>query len=123
VGLSGADMGASWLLPRLVGTGRAAELLMTGDFIDASEAHRIGLYNRVVPEGTALEEGRALAEKLARGPSFALEVTKDALNREAVMDLDGALEAEAKVQAVCMQDPNFREAYEAFTEKRPPAFG
>jgi enoyl-CoA hydratase/carnithine racemase len=123
VGLSGADMGASWLLPRLVGTGRAAELLMTGDFIDAAEAHRIGLYNRVVPGGRALEEGRALAEKLARGPSFALEVTKDALNREAVLDLDGALEAEAKVQAVCMQDPNFREAYEAFTEKRTPEFG
>lgn len=122
VGLSGADMGASWLLPRLVGVGRATELLMTGDFIDASEAHRIGLYNRVVPADAVVAEARALAEKLARGPSFALEVTKDALNREAVMDLDSALEAEAKVQAVCMQNPNFRESYEAFVEKREPAF-
>jgi enoyl-CoA hydratase/carnithine racemase len=122
VGLSGADMGASWLLPRLVGTGRAAELLMTGDFIDAAEAHRIGLYNRVVPADAVVPEARALAEKLARGPSFALEVTKDALNREAVLDLDSALEAEAKVQAVCMQNSNFRESYEAFVEKRDPAF-
>ncbi|MDP2480523.1 MAG: enoyl-CoA hydratase family protein [Candidatus Palauibacterales bacterium] len=122
VGLSGADMGASWLLPRIVGMGRATELLMTGDFIDAAEAHRIGLYNRVVPADTVVAEARSLAQKLARGPSFALEVTKDALDREAVMDLDSALEAEAKVQAVCMQNPNFRESYEAFVEKREPAF-
>jgi enoyl-CoA hydratase/carnithine racemase len=122
VGLSGADMGASWLLPRIVGMGRAAELLMTGDFIDAAEAHRIGLYNRVVPAESVVAEARALAEKLARGPSFALEVTKDALNREATLDLDGALEAEAKVQAVCMQNPNFRESYEAFVEKRETKF-
>jgi enoyl-CoA hydratase/carnithine racemase len=122
VGLSGADMGASWLLPRIVGLGRATELLLTGDFIDAKEAHRIGLYNRVVPVERVVEEARELAEKLARGPSFALEITKDALNREATMDLACALEAEAQAQAVCMENPNFREAYEAFVQKRDPAF-
>ena len=123
VGLSGADMGASWLLPRIIGFGRATELLMTGDFIDAREAYRIGLYNRVVPDGEALPEARALAEKLARGPSYALAVTKEALNAEADMDLSTALREEAKAQAICMEDPNFRKAYEAFVAKRKPDFG
>ena len=122
VGLSGADMGASWLLPRLVGLGHATELLMAGDFIDAREAHRIGLYNLVVPDGEALREARTLAEKLARGPSYALAVTKQALSREATLDLAGALRHEAEAQAICMRDPNFREAYEAFKAKREPNF-
>lgn len=122
VGLSGADMGASWLLPRIVGMGRASELLMTGDFISAEEAYRIGLYNRLVPVAEVVAEARSLAEKLARGPSFALEITKDAINREASTDLVSALEAEAQAQAVCMQNPNFREAYEAFVEKRDARF-
>jgi enoyl-CoA hydratase/carnithine racemase len=122
VGLSGADMGASWLLPRIVGLGKATELLMTGDFISAAEAHRIGLYNHVVPGDRVLAEARDLAEALARGPSFALEITKDALNREASTDLASALEAEAQAQAVCMQNPNFREAYDAFVEKRDARF-
>lgn len=122
VGLSGADMGASWLLPRLVGFGRATELLMTGDFIDAEEAHRIGLYNRVVRDDRVLSEARSFAEKLAAGPSQALEVTKDALNREANMDLAEALSAEAEAQAACMQNANFREAYEAFQAKREAKF-
>ncbi len=122
VGLSGADMGAAWLLPRIVGLGRAAELLMTGAFIDAAEAHRIGLYNRVVPDGEAVGAATALAGELARGPSFALQVTKDALNREAHMELEAALEAEARAQAACMLNPNFREAYQAFIEKRRPSF-
>jgi enoyl-CoA hydratase/carnithine racemase len=122
VGLSGADMGAAWMLPRVVGLGKASELLMTGDFISAEEAHRIGLYNRVVPDGTALDRATELAEKLARGPSFALEITKDALNREASMDLEGALEAEAQIQAALMMHPDFRESYEAFVEKRDPNF-
>jgi enoyl-CoA hydratase/carnithine racemase len=120
VGLSGADMGASWLLPRIVGLGHAAHLLMTGDFIDAREAHRIGLYNRVVPDDQALEEARALAERLARGPSYALAVTKDALSREATLRFVDALRYEAAAQAACMQNPNFREAYEAFKAKREP---
>lgn len=123
VGLSGADMGASWLLPRLVGHGRAAELLLTGEFVDAATAERIGLYQRVVPVDRCLAEARSLAERLAAGPSFALEVTKRMLYREAAMDLDAALEAEVEIQSVCMQDPNFREAYEAFRAKRPPRFG
>ena len=122
VGLSGADMGAAWMLPRIVGLAKASELLMTGDFISAEEAHRIGLYNRVVPDGEALEAARTLAAKLARGPSFALEITKDALNREASMDLAGALESEAQIQAALMLHPDFREAYEAFVEKRDAAF-
>ena len=122
VGLSGADMGAAWLLPRLVGLGHATELLMTGDFIDAASALRIGLYNRVVAGANVLEEARRFAEKLANGPSVALGVTKEALNREAHMDLTMALDAEARAQAECMRNPNFREAYEAFKAKRVPKF-
>lgn len=122
VGLSGADMGVSWLLPRLVGLGRAMELLMTGDFLSAEEAARIGLYNRVVPDEELAAEARAWAERLARGPSFGLEVTKRMLLREAAMDLESAMAAETEIQAACMQDPNFREAYDAFREKRPPEF-
>jgi enoyl-CoA hydratase/carnithine racemase len=122
VGLSGADMGASWLLPRIVGLGRAAEMLMTGDFVDAEQAHRIGLYHRVVDDEACLATAREQAERLARGPSFALEVTKKMLYREAGMDLRAALAAEVEIQAVCMQDPNFAEAYRAFREKREPKF-
>jgi len=122
VGLSGADMGSAWMLPRIVGLAKASELLMTGDFISAQEAHRIGLYNRVVPDGEALSAAMELARKLSRGPSFALEVTKDALNREASMDLHGALEAEAQIQAALMLHPDFRESYEAFVDKRDARF-
>ena len=122
VGLSGADMGASWLLPRLVGLGQAAELLMTGDFIDARRAYEIGLYQRVVPHEHALAEATALAERLARGPSEAIAVTKQALEAELGMDLDRALEHESLVQARLMEHPNFREAYEAFRAKREPKF-
>ena len=122
VGLSGADMGSALMLPRIVGMGKASELLMTGDFISAQEAHRIGLYNRVVPDGESLSAATELAQKLARGPSFALEITKDSLNREASMDLAGALEAEAQIQAALMLHPDFRESYDAFVEKRDPNF-
>jgi enoyl-CoA hydratase/carnithine racemase len=122
VGLSGADMGAAWLLPRLVGLGRATELLMTGEFIAADEALRIGLYNRLVAADELMPAATAFAESLAGGPSFALEITKDALNREAHMDLAAALEAEAQIQAALMQHPDFREAFEAFREKRPARF-
>jgi enoyl-CoA hydratase/carnithine racemase len=122
VGLSGADMGAAWLLPRIVGLGRASELLMTGDFITADEALRIGLYNRVVPDGDLAEAVRKFAEQLAKGPSFAQGITKDALNREAHMDLAAALEAEAQIQASLMTHTNFREAYDAFVAKRAPRF-
>ena len=122
VGLSGADMGAAWLLPRIVGSGRAAELLMTGDFITAEEALRIGLYNRVVADGEALAAATAFAEQIAEGPSFALEITKDAIDREATADFRSALEAEAQIQASLMTHADFREAYEAFVAKRPPKF-
>jgi enoyl-CoA hydratase/carnithine racemase len=122
VGLSGADMGASWLLPRIVGLGRAMEILMTGDFVDAATAERVGLYHAVVPVERCLAEARARAGRLAAGPSFALEVTKRMLYREAAMDLDAALAAEVEIQSVCMGDPNFREAYEAFRQKRAPRF-
>jgi len=122
VGLSGADMGAAWLLPQLVGRGRAAELLMTGDFITAEEALRIGLYNRVVPDGDALAAATAFSGKLTTGPSRALTVTKQAIDREMTMDLEAALESEAQIQAELMTHPDFREAFDAFVAKRPPKF-
>src|ERR1041385_4812746 len=122
VGLSGADMGAACLLPRIVGLGHATELLMTGAFIDAQTALRIGLYNRVVAGAGVIQEARRFAETLAYGPSVALGITKHALNREAHMDLSTALGAEAQAQAACMRSPNFREAYEAFKAKRTPQF-
>jgi enoyl-CoA hydratase/carnithine racemase len=115
-------MGAAWLLPRIVGLGVATELLMTGEFVQAAEAHRIGLYNRVVPQDRLLPEARALAERLARGPSEGLAVTKQSLDREAGLDLEAALEAEARAQARCMRSPNFRAAYEAFKAKRQARF-
>jgi enoyl-CoA hydratase/carnithine racemase len=115
-------MGSAWLLPRLIGHGRATQLLMTGEFTSAQEAERIGLYSRVVPPDQLMAEARAFAEKLARGPQFGLAMTKDLLNREASMDFVSALEAEAQAQAVCMQHSDFREAYEAFMAKREPRF-
>jgi len=122
VGLSGADMGSAWLLPRIVGLGLATELLMTGDFITAERALAIGLYNKVVPVDQVLAVATEFATRLAKGPSFALGVTKDSLDREATMDLASALEAEAQAQAACMLNPNFREAYEAFRAKREAKF-
>jgi len=122
VGLSGADMGAAHLLPRVVGLGRATELLMTGEFIDAAEALRIGLYHRVVsPERLAVET-LAWAGRLARGPAAGLAATKDALDREMHMSLEAALDHEAAVQATLMEGPDFREGFEAFMAKRPPRF-
>jgi enoyl-CoA hydratase/carnithine racemase len=123
VGLSGADMGAAHLLPRLVGLSKATELLYTGDFITAEEALNAGLYNRVVAASELESETRSLAERLARGPSFALGVTKEMLNRELDVSLDTALEWEAQAQAVCMQHPDYAEAFRAFVEKREPRFG
>lgn len=122
VGLSGADMGAAYLLPRVVGLSKATELLYTGDFISAHEAERIGLYNRVVPGDQLASATQELAERLARGPAFALAKTKELLDREAHMNLETALECEAQAQAICMQHPDYREAYEAFVAKRQPKF-
>ena len=122
VGLSGADMGAAYLLPRVVGLSKATELLYTGDFISAGEAERIGLYNRVVSAADLNETVREFALRLATGPAFALAKTKEMLNRELEMGFDAALECEAQAQAICMQHPDYREAYEGFVAKRPPKF-
>jgi enoyl-CoA hydratase/carnithine racemase len=122
VGLSGADMGAAYLLPRVVGLAKATELLYTGDFISADEAERIGLYNRVVPSEQLVDATNEFAERLADGPAFALAKTKEMLNRELDMNLEAALECEAQAQAICMQHPDYREAYEAFVGKRAPKF-
>lgn len=122
VGLAGADMGALYLLPRIVGQGRATELLFLGDSIDAQEAHRIGLANRVVPHETLMEEVYKLARRLKDGPLYALGVTKELFKMEAHLDLEAALETEAMAQARCMQTPDFQEGYQAFLEKRPPRF-
>ena len=122
VGLSGADMGACYLLPRIVGHGRAAELLFTGDTIDAQECLRIGLANRVIAHDKLLYETYDLARRLKDGPLKAIGVTKALLDREADMDLAKALDLEAREQARLMQTPDFKEGYWAFIEKRPAKF-
>jgi enoyl-CoA hydratase/carnithine racemase len=122
VGLSGADMGASFLLPRIVGHGRAAELLFFGDLIGADEALRIGLCNRVVPDADLLVTVRDWAARLASGPAFAHSITKQMMESEHGMSLSAAIEAEAQAQAICMAHPDFREAYEANKTKRTPRF-
>lgn len=122
VGLAGTDMGASYLLPRVVGLAKATEMLFTGDFVSAQEAERIGLYNRVVPLDELTAVTLEFAERLARGPAFALAKTKEMLGRELHMDLAAAFECEEQAQALCMAHPDFREAYAAFVEKRKPTF-
>ncbi len=122
VGLCGADMGAAYLLPRVVGLGRASELLFLGEKIDAHEALRIGLVNKVVPHAECVLVARALAEKLASGPAFAHAMTKQMLESEHAMTLDQAIEAEAQAQAICMMHPDFRSAFDAWQEKRPIRF-
>jgi enoyl-CoA hydratase/carnithine racemase len=123
VGLSGADMGATYLLPRIVGLGHASELLFFGDVIDAEHALRIGLVNRVVADGEAAQAtAQAWAARLAQGPAFAHAMTKQMIESEARLPLDQAIEAEAQAQALCMQHPDFAEAHAAFKDKRPPRF-
>jgi enoyl-CoA hydratase/carnithine racemase len=122
VGLSGADMGACHLLPRLIGLGRATELLLLGDPLPAEEAHKSGLYNRLVEPDALMDNARELAQRLAQGPRMGLFVTKETLDAQSGMELEEALEWDARVQAECMTHPDFREAYEAFKEKRKPAF-
>jgi len=118
VGLSGADMGAAYLLPRVVGLGRASELLFLGDVIDAQEALRIGLVNRVVPHDACMTQAKEIAAKLAAGPAFAHGVTKQMLESEHGMTLSAAIEAEAQAQAICMMHPDFRAAYDAWKAGR-----
>jgi len=123
VGLSGADMGITYLLPRIVGLGHASELLFFGDKIDAKRALEIGLVNRVVPDGeAAVKLAGEWAARLARGPAFAHSVTKQMIESEHTMALAEAIEAEAQAQALCMQHPDFAEAHAAFKEKRPARF-
>lgn len=123
VGLCGADMGATYLLPRIVGLGHASELLMFGDVIDAPRALELGLVNRVVADGEeAVRLAREWAERLAAGPAFAHSMTKQMLESEHAMSLEPAIEAEAQAQALCMQHPDFAEAHAAFGAKRPPRF-
>ena len=122
VGLTGADMGAAHLLPRVVGMGRASELLLLGDRIDAAECLRIGLANRVVAPERLLEEALALATRLASGPGLALAMTKQLLQHEANMDLDAAIEQEAQAQALLLRGRDHREFYDAWQERRPPRF-
>ncbi|HEX5062534.1 MAG TPA: enoyl-CoA hydratase family protein, partial [Kofleriaceae bacterium] len=123
VGLCGADMGATYLLPRIVGLGHASELLFFGDVIDAEHAAKIGLANRIVEDGDkALALAQEWAAKLAAGPAFAHAMTKQMLESEHTMPLAAAIEAEAQAQALCMQHPDFGEAHAAFKEERPPHF-
>ncbi len=114
VGLCGADMGAAYLLPRVVGLGRASELLFMGDVIGAEEAYRIGLVNRVVAPDACVPQARELAARLAAGPAFAHGMTKQMLESEHTMPLAAAIEAEAQAQAICMMHPDFRAAYDAW---------
>jgi len=122
VGLSGADMGALYLLPRIVGLGKATELVYFGDPIDAQEAYRIGLANRIVSGEKLMDEAYGWARRLKEGPLYALGVTKELFESEANVKLETALEMEAKAQARCMETPDFVEGYQCFVEKRPPRF-
>ena len=120
VGLAGCDMGACAILPRIVGQGRASELLYTGRTMSAEEGAAWGFFNRIVDK--PLDEARALARDLAHGPSFAHSMTKNQLNMEWNMSIEQALEAEAQAQASCMQTKDFERAYTAFALKQKPAF-
>jgi enoyl-CoA hydratase/carnithine racemase len=122
VGLAGADMGSCGILPRIIGHGRAAELLFTGRNMTAEEGAAWGFYNRLVPAESLLKDATALARSLADGPAFAHSVTKTMLNQEWAMGLDELIEAEAQAQALCMQTKDFRRAFEAFAAKRTPVF-
>jgi len=122
VGLAGADMGACNMLPRIIGAGRAAELLYTGRSMDGSEAERWGFYNRLCEPQALLGEAQAMAKSLAAGPTFAHAMTKRCIHQEWSMGIDEAIEAEAQAQAICMQTKDYGRAYEAFVKKEKPAF-
>ena len=122
VGLAGCDMGACAILPRIIGQGRAAELLYTGRAMTAEEGLAWGFHNRLVPAEELMAEAMKLAERLAAGPSFAHMMTKTMLNQEWNMSLETAIESEAQAQAICMQTEDFTIAYRAFVDKAKPAF-
>jgi len=122
VGLAGCDMGACAILPRIIGQGRAAELLYTGRAMHGEEAERWGFYNRLAEPASLLADAQSLARSLADGPTFAHAMTKAMLHHEWDMGIDAAVDAEAQAQAICMGTEDFARAYEAFVEKRTPRF-
>ena len=122
VGLAGADMGACALLPRLIGQGRASELLFTGRSMNAQEGLAWGFFNALHEPDALQEKTLSLARELAAGPTFAHGMTKTMLHQEWAMTLDQAIEAEAQAQAICMQTQDFKRAYEAFAAKQKPVF-
>ena len=122
VGLAGCDMGACAILPRIVGQGRASELLYTGRALGGEEGERWGFFNRLVAPEALHAEAQALARELAAGPTFANGITKTMLHQEWAMTIDQAIEAEAQAQALCMLTEDFRRAYEAFVAKKKPVF-
>ena len=122
VGLAGCDMGACAMLPRIIGQGRAAELLYTGRSMSAEEGERWGYFNRLVSAEQLEAEALKLAQQLAAGPTFAHGITKTQLNQEWSMSLEQAIEAEAQAQAICMQTADFERAYKAFVAKEKPVF-
>ena len=122
VGLAGCDMGACAMLPRIVGQGRASELLYTGRSLGGEEAERWGFFNRLVEPGKLLDEAMAMAKDLAAGPTFANGITKTMLHQEWAMTIEQAIEAEAQAQAICMLTEDFTRAYEAFAAKQKPVF-
>ncbi len=122
VGLAGCDMGACAILPRIIGQGRAAELLYTGRVMSAEEGERWGFYSRLVDADALEAEAAGLARRIATGPAFANAMTKTALLQEWTMGVEQAIEAEAQAQAICMATNDFRRAYEAFMAKEKPVF-
>jgi enoyl-CoA hydratase/carnithine racemase len=122
VGLAGADMGACNMLPRIVGAGRAAELLYTGRAMDGAEAERWGFFNKLCEPDRVLADAQAAARALADGPTFAHAMTKRCIHQEWSMGIDDAIEAEAQAQAICMQTADYERAYEAFVKKEKPTF-
>jgi enoyl-CoA hydratase/carnithine racemase len=122
VGLAGADMGACAILPRLIGHGRASELLYTGRAMTAEEGEKWGFFNRLVESEKVLTDAYALAKELSDGPTFANGITKVCLHQEWAMDIDSAIEAEAQAQAICMQTKDYGRAYRAFVAKQRPVF-
>jgi enoyl-CoA hydratase/carnithine racemase len=122
VGLAGCDMGACAILPRLIGHGRASELLFTGRVMSAEEGERWGFHNRLVANEALMDDAMATARALAAGPNFAHGITKTQLNAEWAVSLDVAIEMEAQAQAICMATGDFRRAFEAFAAKRTPEF-
>lgn len=122
VGLAGCDMGACSILPRIIGQGRASDLLYTGRSMSGDDAHAWGFFNRLCTSDTVLSEAHALATQLADGPTFAQAVTKKMLHQEWSMSVDDAIDAEAQAQAICMQTNDFTRAYDAFAAKQTPVF-